>query len=156
MPVEIALSGRTICTYIRLVAPQDEGTQRFRFLLDISNCSLIHYGTAKYYTMRVYNSLALCTLVVNWSLTLLAFIAVIVVYCQRLAARSRLDEPDDILLLVSFVVGIVLVSLSTWGILDEGQANHQANVSGSQLERAAKVSHGPGARLHSQASPLLQ
>lgn len=95
--------------------------------------------------MRVYNSLALCTLIVNWTLTLLAFIAVVVVYCHRLAARGLyiLVRPDDILLLASFIVGIALVSVSTWAILDEGQAEHQENVSGSQLERAAKVSYSP-------------
>ncbi|KAG8164457.1 hypothetical protein KVR01_006375 [Diaporthe batatas] len=90
--------------------------------------------------MRIYTSLALCTLVVNWTLTLIASIAVVVVYCHRLPAGGLFVSvrPDDILLLISFIIGLVLVSLSTWGILDEGQAEHQQNVSDSHLERAAK------------------
>lgn len=90
--------------------------------------------------MRAYTSLALSTLVVNWTLTLLASIAVAAMYCHRLVSLSMSLRPDDILILVSFVVGVVLVSISTWTILDEGQAEHQENVSGSQLELAAKVS----------------
>lgn len=92
--------------------------------------------------MRALTSLALSTLVVNWTLTVLAFIAVAAMYCHRLVGLSMAVRPDDILILVSLFVGVVLVSLSTWTILDEGQAEHQENVSGSQLELAAKVSSG--------------
>lgn len=91
--------------------------------------------------MRTLTSLALCTLVVNWTLTLLALVAVAVMYWHRLVGMSKPVRPDDVLVLASFVVGAVLVSLSTWNILDEGQAEHQENVSESQLGRAAKVSH---------------
>lgn len=90
--------------------------------------------------MRALTSLALSTLAVNWTLTVLAFMAVTAIYCNRLVGLSMGVQPDDILILVSFVVSVVLVSLSTWTILDEGQAEHQGNVSGSQLELAAKVS----------------
>lgn len=91
--------------------------------------------------MRTYTSLALCTLAVNWTLTLLALVAVTVMYWHRLVGLSMPVRPEDILVLASFIVGAVLVSLSTWTILDEGQAEHQENVSESQLGRAAKVSH---------------
>lgn len=91
-------------------------------------------------TMRALTSLALCTLVVNWTLTLLTFLAVSTIYSHRLIGLSMPVRPDDILILVSFIVGTALVSLSTWTILDEGQGEHQQNVPGSQLERAAKAS----------------
>lgn len=91
-------------------------------------------------TMRQYTSLAICTLVVNWTLTLLAFISVISIFSHRLLGRSTRVGADDILILVSFLVGTILVSLSTWTILEEGQGEHQQKVSASQLERAAKVS----------------
>ena len=94
-------------------------------------------------SMRAYTSLALCTLAVNWTLTILASIAVAVMYCLRFVEPSFSVRPDDALVLVSLVVGVVLVSLSTWAVLDEGQAEHQEAVSGSQLEMAAKVSPGP-------------
>lgn len=64
-------------------------------------------------------------------------------YCLRFVELSLSVRPDDVLILVSLVVGVVLVSLSTWTILDEGQAEHQENVTQSQLEMAAKVSPGP-------------
>lgn len=92
--------------------------------------------------MRSLTSLALCTLVVNWTLTLLALVAVAVMYWHRLVGQSMPVRADDALVLASFVVGAVLVSLSTWNILDESEAEHQENVSESQLGRAAKVSHG--------------
>lgn len=137
---EDCLVFRGLSLYLCLLHPKMKRPYLDPFLL-LSPLLYIH--TSLQEKMRVFTSLALCTLIVNWTLTLLAFFAVIVVYWHRhrLASRGQLRvRTDDILLTVSFSVGVVLVSLSTWGILDEGQAEHQYNVSDSHLERAAKVS----------------
>ncbi|KAL1855900.1 hypothetical protein Daus18300_010879 [Diaporthe australafricana] len=88
--------------------------------------------------MGTHTSLAVCTLAVNWTLTLLAFLAVIYNCWHKFACLSMRIGPDDILIVLSFVIGTVLVSLSTWTILDEGQGEHQQDVSANQLEKAAK------------------
>ncbi|KAK2606577.1 hypothetical protein N8I77_005317 [Diaporthe amygdali] len=74
----------------------------------------------------------------NWTLTVFAFLAVVIIHCRKFSGMSVPIRADDILILVSFIVGIGLVSLSTWAILDEGQGEHQQSVPESQLERAAK------------------
>lgn len=148
MPVEIALYYRTLSAYIRLAASHYENIQRSCCLLDSSSRSVTRHGSLQD-TMRVYNSLALCTLVVNWTLTVIALIAMMAMHCHRWRASSIPVRPEDILLLVSFVMGMVLVSLSTWAILDEGQAEHQDSISKSQLEHAAKVSDSLRTDLHS-------
>lgn len=51
--------------------------------------------------------------------------------------RKRLGA-EDILISMSFVVGVVLVGVQTWAIVDEGQGYHQRDISGSQLAKAAK------------------
>lgn len=89
--------------------------------------------------MQEYTSLALCTLAVNWTLTLLAFLAVLAICWFRFTFLGTIIRPDDILILAAFLISTILVSLSTWAIVDEGQGSHQKDVSASQLETAAKV-----------------
>lgn len=93
--------------------------------------------------MPEYTSLALCTLVVNWTLTLLAFLAVLAICWFRPTCWAFITRPDDTLVLLAFLISTVLVSLTTWAIVDEGQAKHQKDVSASQLEIAAKVCLSP-------------
>lgn len=96
--------------------------------------------------MRAFTSLALCTLVVNWTLTLFALLAVLVNCWHRFAVLSRRIDLDDVLILMSFLIGTVLVSISTWAIIDEGQGKHQQDLPASQLEKAAKVNLAPTPR----------
>ncbi|KAG6354447.1 hypothetical protein INS49_004464 [Diaporthe citri] len=88
--------------------------------------------------MHEFTSLALCTLSVNWTLTFLAFLAVLAICWSRFSFLVIITRPDDILVLVAFLISTVLVSLSTWAIVDEGQGKHQQDVSASNLETAAK------------------
>lgn len=89
--------------------------------------------------MHEYTSLALCTLVVNWTLTFLTFLAILAFSWFRFIFSNIRTRPDDILILVAFLISTVLVSLSTWAIVDEGQGKHQQDVPASRLETAAKV-----------------
>lgn len=89
-------------------------------------------------TIRSYTSLAICTLVVNWTLTILALFSMFVIHIFK-KRRGMEYRVDDALVCAAFVVGLVFVMLSTWAIIDEGQGEHQQNVSESQLTRAAKV-----------------
>lgn len=84
--------------------------------------------------MRLYTSLAICTLSVNWTLVLLASLAIVSICLHK---RKRLGA-DDILISSSFVIGVALVGMQTWAIVDEGQGYHQQDVSESQLAKAAK------------------
>lgn len=86
--------------------------------------------------MGSYTTLAICTLVVNWALTLLAFISIVLQHTFRPSPGIHLD---DVLICIAFTLGIAIVSLSTWAIVDESQGQHQQDVSESQLARAAKV-----------------
>lgn len=99
--------------------------------------------------MHGYSSLAVCTLVVNWTLTLLAFIS-IAATCATRKTRGAKAGLDDILICIALAVGTILVALSTWAIVAEGQAEHQQDLSESQLARAAKVG-----RLSVISRPLL-
>lgn len=85
-----------------------------------------------------YTSLAISTLVVNWGLSFLAFLAVLVILYHSLMIRRGLGL-ETILIISSFSIGATLVALSTWAIVDEGQGAHQPTLSDSQLARAAKV-----------------
>lgn len=89
--------------------------------------------------MHEYTSLAVCTLAVNWSLTLLAFLAIVAICWVGLILPSTRPSLDDILAIAAFLISIVLVSLSTWAIVGEGLGEHQRDVSASHLELAAKV-----------------
>lgn len=93
--------------------------------------------------MHEHTSLAICTLVVNWTLTLLALLIVLAVCCFKITSRCQKIRLDEILVLVAFIISLVLVSLSTWAIVDEGQGKHQQDVSTSHLEIAAKVCPAP-------------
>lgn len=93
--------------------------------------------------MHEYTSLALCTLVVNWSLTFLAFLAVLAICWFRPTFTALTKKPDDTLVLLAFLISTVLVSLTTWAIVDEGQGKHQEDVPASRLETAAKVCLSP-------------
>lgn len=47
---------------------------------------------------------------------------------------------EDVLVPLSFLLAAVLIALSTWAIVSEGQGLHQDDISVSQLNRVAKVS----------------
>lgn len=92
--------------------------------------------------MQNYTTLAICTLVVNWTLSLLAFISVVSTRAFR-PAQGNFLPIEEALIYMALVLGVILVSLSTWAIVDEGEGQHQQDILGSQLERAAKVNGCP-------------
>ncbi|ROV89875.1 hypothetical protein VPNG_10248 [Cytospora leucostoma] len=87
--------------------------------------------------MQRYTSLAICTLTVNWALTFLGFLTMVAVYEYKRKTPGSF-RVDDFLIFSAFVVGVVLVGLQTWAIVDEGQGQHQQDIPVSQVARAAK------------------
>lgn len=88
--------------------------------------------------MKGYTGLAKCTLGLSWTFTIFALLSCIAGLYRRVVQPLR-TSAADILVMVSFVLGTVLVAQSTWAIIDEGQGEHQWLVSDSKLSRAAKV-----------------
>ena len=89
---------------------------------------------------KLSTKLAYHTLVWSWTVTGLAAIAVI--FQTVVGYKHRALGHNDSLNILACLVGIALVILSTWAIVDEGQAEHQQNLSSSQVALAAKVSIG--------------
>lgn len=88
--------------------------------------------------MPEYTSLAKWTLIVSWTLTALGFLSTSLnVLCARKVGV------DVALVVASLVLATVLIALSTWAIVDEGQGMHDQDVSSSQLVHLAKVSFRP-------------
>ncbi|KAG8163969.1 hypothetical protein KVR01_005887 [Diaporthe batatas] len=91
--------------------------------------------------MHGYTSLAVCTLAVNWTLALLALLALLAVVAicwVGFELPPRRPGLDDILVVAAFLVGLVLVALSTWALVDEGLGRHQRDVAAPRVEAAAK------------------
>ncbi|PSR98942.1 integral membrane protein [Coniella lustricola] len=84
--------------------------------------------------MHKFTSLAIVTLTVNWTLTFLAFISVVITYIFRRKGGML----EEVLTYSAFLIGTILVAISSWAIVDEGQGAHQWNLSQSQVAKAAK------------------
>ena len=46
---------------------------------------------------------------------------------------------DDYMLLLAFIIALILVTQTTWAIVDEGQDKHLNEISGSRLALVFKV-----------------
>lgn len=85
-----------------------------------------------------YSDIAYSTLVCSWLFTGLATISII---AQVLSVHRRRDIGiDDYLLFTAYFVSVLLVVQTTWAVVDEGQGEHEADVSHqSQFGIVAKV-----------------
>ncbi|KAI0164166.1 hypothetical protein GGR57DRAFT_452614 [Xylariaceae sp. FL1272] len=82
-------------------------------------------------------TIASTTLILGWVLTILAALSVLglVLSCR---ARKSSQHYDDIFLYLSLVLSVVLMSLTSWAIVTQGQGQHEITESHSQLERVAR------------------
>ncbi|KAM5490921.1 hypothetical protein MaudMau93_002329 [Microsporum audouinii] len=83
--------------------------------------------------MSEYTPLAKWTLITSWTLTVLGFLSIALsVFVYRKVGF------DVALVIASFILTTVLVALSTWAIVDEGQGMHEQDISTAQLDHIAK------------------
>ncbi|KAM5457757.1 hypothetical protein McanCB56680_004122 [Microsporum canis] len=83
--------------------------------------------------MPEYTPLAKWTLITSWTLTVLGFLSTALsVFVYRKVGF------DVALVIVSFILATILVTLSTWAIVDEGQGMHEQDISTAQLDHMAK------------------
>ena len=79
------------------------------------------------------------TIVCSWTFTALATLGV----CAQLSEIRHHGlgyvKLDDYLIIISFMIALILVSQTTWAILDEGQGKHAEGKSRTQLAMIAKV-----------------
>lgn len=80
------------------------------------------------------------TIILGWVLTALALLSV-VIYIWSKGVNGTPHRLDDILLYLSFIISLVLMSLTTWAVVVEGQGRHQSAESRSQFDLVAKVSN---------------
>lgn len=85
-----------------------------------------------------YSDIARTTLVCSWLFTGLATISMI---AQVLSIHHRKAiDIDDYLLFTAYLVSVLLVAQTTWAVVNEGQGEHEADVSHhSQFGVVAKV-----------------
>ena len=85
-----------------------------------------------------YSNIAIITIVLSWTFTLLAFLSLLLLFYARHTLAIILGA-DDIVLIVAFVLIVLLVSQTTWAIVDEGQGRHITDVSTKQISLVARV-----------------
>ncbi|KAI0117884.1 hypothetical protein GGR51DRAFT_270179 [Nemania sp. FL0031] len=75
------------------------------------------------------------TIILGWILTTLALVSVILYIWSRGHLKVSVD---DILLYLSFLISLVLMSVTTWAVVVQGQGQHESSESRSQFELVAK------------------
>lgn len=85
-----------------------------------------------------YSDIARTTLICSWLFTGLATISITI---QILSIHHRrMIGIDDYLLFTAYLISVLLVAQTTWAVVDEGQGEHEDDVSNhSQFGIVAKV-----------------
>jgi uncharacterized protein YcfL len=81
------------------------------------------------------------TIIVSWLMTALALFLLVGTTCSS----SRSLAVHDYVLFASFFLGLALVCQTTWAVIEEGMAEHQADLPVSARNTVAKVSQASGA-----------
>lgn len=87
--------------------------------------------------MKLSTGLAHHTLAWSWSVTGLA--GILLIFQVVIRHKQRSFGVYDALTMVAWGIGVIMVIQTTWAIVDEGQGEHQQNLSTSKVNRAAKV-----------------
>ena len=88
--------------------------------------------------MVVLTPLAKSTIVLSWLFVGLACASTVTMLIWSYMRRIKFRISDGCVC-AAFVVGILLISLTTWAMVDEGGAKHQQDLSQHQLALVAKV-----------------
>ena len=83
--------------------------------------------------------LAIITITCGWVFTVVAALAVLLLFWSRRIAGFALGQ-DDHILLIAFAITIGLVSHTTWAIVDEGLGQHFEDVATKSRRDIVRVS----------------
>ena len=86
------------------------------------------------------SAIGFITILCGWGFTSIALASIIfLILARRLHHGHYSLEVDDILLITAFIFTVLLISQTTWAIIDEGQGRHVADVSRTQISLVARV-----------------
>ncbi|KAI0486461.1 hypothetical protein F4859DRAFT_371401 [Xylaria cf. heliscus] len=77
------------------------------------------------------------TIILGWVLSALALLSVTIYIWSKIINRAA-HHLDDVLLYLSLLISLVLMSVTTWAVVVEGQGRHQSAESRSQFDLVAK------------------
>ena len=83
-------------------------------------------------------NIALITIICGWMFLVIALLGVILLFWNRQIRKLRLGL-DDYLTILALATTIALVAHSTWAIADEGQDQHQAELSNKKVVVVIRV-----------------
>ena len=83
-------------------------------------------------------NISLITIVCSWIFLFLALIGVIIVFWFRRIRKMGLDL-GDYLIILALATTTALVAQTTWAIVDEGQDQHQAELSNKKVTVVVRV-----------------
>lgn len=88
--------------------------------------------------MPPLTSLGRTTIIVSWTATTLALIALALATAGSLYAHRTIGTPDW-LNYAACTIGLVIVAQNTFAILVEGKSEHQSQLEDTQINTLAKV-----------------
>ena len=83
-------------------------------------------------------NIALITIICSWLFLIVASLGVIVMFWNRRIRKVRLDL-GDYLIILALATTIALVAQTTWAIVDQGQDQHQAELSNKKVTVVVRV-----------------
>lgn len=84
-------------------------------------------------------NIALITIVCSWTFLVIALLGVSLLLWVRLRIQKTIGL-EDYLTISALAATIALVAQTTWAIVDEGQDDHEAEVSRTKLALVVRVS----------------
>lgn len=83
-------------------------------------------------------NIGLITIICGWTFLVIALIGVSLMLWTRQMRNLRFGL-DDCLTILALAMAIALVAQTTWAIVDEGQANHEAEVPKTKIALVVRV-----------------
>ena len=85
-------------------------------------------------------NIGLITIVCGWTFLVIALIGVsLMLWNRQLQIIKRRLGPDDYLTILALAMAIALVAQTTWAVVDEGQANHEAEIPKTKIALVVRV-----------------
>lgn len=83
-------------------------------------------------------NIGLITIVCGWTFLVIALIGVSLMLWHRGLAKLRLGF-DDYLTILALATTVALIAQTTWAIVDEAQAHHEAEVPNTKIALVVRV-----------------
>lgn len=82
-------------------------------------------------------NIALVTITCSWTFLVIALLSVsLLLWARRIQKHLR---SDDYLILLTLATTVALIAQTTWAIVDEGQDNHEAEISKQKFALVVRV-----------------